>query len=199
MALLQLFHEVEVARRILVHAGEKGFLRFGDGLDLRRDDITKVVQPDIALALHTERCDAVAGDLGQQGAADALDAKGEAGMFYGAGVAKVAEHGQEAGRLLLGQAVQQVGDVGVGIAELRRRGHHLFRLRRMRDQSDCHHLSFLRYFCQRRKVRHGLLHAKLLIIDFKNLITCYRFNFNHFASAKYFVFHDISLFIFLFI
>ena len=45
------------------------------------------------------------------------------------------------------------------LEELRRRGHHLFRLRRMRDQSDCHHLSLLRYFCQRRNDRHGLRHA----------------------------------------
>ncbi len=81
----------------------------------------------------------MAGDLRQQGAADPLDAKGEAGMLDGAGMAQVAEHGQELRRFLLGEPIQQVGDVGVGVAELCRSRHHLFRLRRMSDQSDSHH------------------------------------------------------------
>ena len=87
------------------------------------------------------------GDLGQQGTADALDAEGEAGMFNGAGMAQIAEHGQEAGSLFLIQPVQQVGDVGVGVAELRRSRHDLLRLRRMCYQSDSHQFfSFLRRY-----------------------------------------------------
>ena len=81
----------------------------------------------------------MAGDLRQQSAADPLDAKGEAGMFNGAGMAQIAEHGQELRGLFLGQAVQQVGDVGVGVAQLGGSRHHLFRLRGMGDQTNCHH------------------------------------------------------------
>ena len=81
----------------------------------------------------------MAGDLGQQGAADALDAKGETGVLNGACMAEVAEHGEELCGLFLGQAVQQVGDVGVGIAQLCRSGHHLFRFRGMGDQTNGHH------------------------------------------------------------
>ena len=81
----------------------------------------------------------MAGDLGQQGTADPLDAKGEAGVLNGAGMAQVAEHGQELGRFLLSQAVQQVGDMGIGVAELGRCRHHLFRFRGMCDQSNGHH------------------------------------------------------------
>ena len=142
VAVLQLFCKVQVALRILIHALKKGCLCLRDGLDLRRDDIVEVVQPDIPLALDTEGCDAVPGDLSQQGAAHTLNAKGEAGMFNGAGMAQVAEHGQELGRFLLGQAVQQVGDMGIGVAELGRCRHHLFRFRGMCDQSNGHH-SFL--------------------------------------------------------
>ncbi len=140
MALFQLLHKVEVALCVLVHALDEGRLCLGDGLDLGRDDIAEIVQTDIPLALDAEGRDAVAGDLSQQGAADALDAKGEAGVLDGAGVAYIAEHGQEAGRLLLIQSIQQVGDVGVGVAELRGRSHHFFRLRGMGDQSNGHHI-----------------------------------------------------------
>ena len=68
------------------------------------------------LTLDAEGRDAVTGDLGQQGTADALDAEGEACVLDGAGVAQIAEHGQEAGSLFLIQPVQQFGDVGVGVA-----------------------------------------------------------------------------------
>ena len=139
MAVLQLFCKIQVALRILIHALKKGCLCLRDGPDLRRDDIVEVVQPDIPLALDTEGCDAVPGDLGQQGAAHTLNAKGEAGMFNGAGMAQIAEHGQELRGLFLGQAVQQVGDVRIGIAELCRCSHHLFRLRGMCDQTNSHH------------------------------------------------------------
>ena len=54
-------------------------------------------------------------------------------MFNGAGMAQVAEHGQELGRFLLSQAVQQVGDMGIGVAELGRCRNHLFRFRGMCD------------------------------------------------------------------
>ena len=75
-AVLQLFCKVQVALRILIHALKKSCLCLRDGLDLRRDDIVEVVQPDIPLALDTEGCDAVPGDLGQQRAAHTLNAKG---------------------------------------------------------------------------------------------------------------------------
>ena len=96
VALFQLLHKVEVALGILVHALEESRLCLGDGLDLGRDDVAEIVQTDVPLALDAEGRDAVAGDLGQQGAAHPLDAEGEAGVLDGAGVAHVAEHGQEA-------------------------------------------------------------------------------------------------------
>jgi len=139
VALFQLVGKVKVAFGVLVHALKESRLCLRDGLDLRRHHIAEIVQAHIALALHAEGCDAVAGDLGQQGTADPLDAKGEAGVLDGAGVAQVAEHGQELCRLFLGQAVQQVGDVGVGVAQLGGSRHHLFRLRGMGDQTNCHH------------------------------------------------------------
>ena len=131
--------KVEVTLGVLVHALDKSRLCFRDGFDLRRHHIAEVVQTHIALALHAEGRDAMACDLGKQGAADPLDAKGEAGMLDGAGVAEVAKHSQELCGLFLVQPVQQVGDVGVGIAELCGGGHHLFRLRSMGDQTNCHH------------------------------------------------------------
>ena len=139
MAFFQLVGKVEVALCVLFHAGKESFLCFRDSFDLGRYHIAEIVQPHIALALHTEGCNAVAGDLRQQSAADPLDAKGEAGMFNGAGMAQIAEHGQELRGLFLGQAVQQVGDVRIGIAELCRCSHHLFRFRGMCDQTNSHH------------------------------------------------------------
>ena len=139
VAFFQFVGKVEVALCVLFHAGKESFLCFRDGFDLGRYHIAEIVQPHIALALHTEGCNAVAGDLRQQSAADPLDAKGEAGMFNGAGMAQIAEHGQELRGLFLGQAVQQVGDVRIGIAELCRCSHHLFRFRGMCDQTNSHH------------------------------------------------------------
>ena len=99
VALFQLVGKVKVAFGVLVHALKESRLCLRDGFDLRRHHIAEIVQAHIALALHAEGCDAVAGDLGQQGTADPLDAKGEAGVLDGAGVAQVAEHGQELCRL----------------------------------------------------------------------------------------------------
>ena len=141
VAVFQLLHEVEVAPGVLVHALDERRLCLGDGLDLGRDDVAEIVQTDVPLTLDAEGRDAVAGDLGQQGTADALDAEGEACVLDGAGVAQIAEHGQEAGSFFLIQPVQQVGDVGVGVAELCRSRHDLLRLRRMCYQSDSHHFS----------------------------------------------------------
>ena len=141
VAVFQLLGKVKVALSVLVHALHKGGFCLGDGLDLRRDDVVKIVQPDIPLALDAEGCDAVPGDLGQQGAADPLDAKSEAGVLDGAGMAQVAEHRQKPGRFFLGQAVQQVGDMGIGVAELCGRSHHPFGVRRVGDQTNGHHKS----------------------------------------------------------
>jgi len=139
VAVLQLLHEIKIPLGVLVHALDERCLCLGDGLDLGRDDIAEIVQPDIPLALDAERRNAVPGDLCQQGAADSLNAKGKAGVLNGACVAQVTEHGQEAGGLFLVQPVQQVGDMGIGVAELGRCGHHLFRLRGVGDQSNGHH------------------------------------------------------------
>ena len=139
MPLLQLMGKVEVAPRILLHTGKESRLCFRDSLDLRGRHIAEIIQTHIALALHAEGRDAVPGDLSKQGAADPLDAKGKAGVLDGAGMAKVAEHSQELCRLFLGQAVQQVGDVGVGVAQLGGSRHHLFRFRGVGDQTNSHH------------------------------------------------------------
>ena len=137
--LLQLPGKIEIAFCVLVHALDKSSLCLGDGLDLGRDHIAEVVQPNIPLALDAERRDPVPGDLRQQGAADALDAKGEAGVLDGAGMTQIAEHIQKPGCLFLVQSIQQIGDVRIGIAELGRCCHHLFRFRGMGDQSNGHH------------------------------------------------------------
>ena len=77
--------------------------------------------------------------LRKQSAADPLDAKGKAGVLDGAGMAKVAEHGQEFCSFFLVQTVQKVGDVGVGVAKLCGSRHHLFRFRGVGDQTNSHH------------------------------------------------------------
>ena len=139
MPLLQLVGKVEVALGILLHAGKESSLCFRDSLDLRRRHIAEIIQTHIALALHAEGRDAVPGDLGKQGAADPLDAKGKAGVLNGAGMTKVTEHGQEFCSFFLVQPIQKVGDVGIGIAELCGSRHHLFRFRGVGDQTNSHH------------------------------------------------------------
>ena len=139
MPLLQLMGKVEVAFCILFHAGKESGFCFRDGFDLRGRHIAEIIQTHIALALHAEGRNAVPGDLGKQGAADPLDAKGEAGVLDGAGMTKVTEHGQEFCSFFLVQPVQKVGDVGVGIAELCGSRHHLFRFRGVGDQTNSHH------------------------------------------------------------
>ena len=79
------------------------------------------------------------GDLGKQGAADPLDAKGEAGVLDGACVTKVTKHGQEFCSFFLIQPVQKVGDMGVGVTELCGSRHHLFRFRGVGNQTNNHH------------------------------------------------------------
>ena len=137
--LLQLMGKVEITLGVLLHTGKESGLCFRDGLDLRRRHIAEIIQTHIALALHAEGRDAVPGDLGKQGAADSLDAKGKAGVLDGAGMAKVTEHGQEFCSFFLVQPIQKVGDVGVGIAELCGSRHHLFRFRGVGDQTNSHH------------------------------------------------------------
>ena len=139
MPLLQLVGKVEVALGILFHAGKEGSLCFRDRLDLRGCHKAEVIQPDIALALHAEGRDAMPGDLGKQCAADPLDAKSKAGVLDGAGVTEVAEHGQEFCSFFRVQSVQQVGDVGIGIAEFCGSSHNFFRLRGVGDQTNSHH------------------------------------------------------------
>ena len=84
VAVLQLLHEIKIPLGVLVHTLDERCLCLGDGLDLGRDDIAEIVQPDIPLALDAERRNAVPGDLCQQGAADSLNAKGKAGVLNGA-------------------------------------------------------------------------------------------------------------------
>ena len=131
--------EVKITLGVLFHVGKESGFCFRDGFDLRGRHIAEIIQTHIALALHAEGRDAVPGDLGKQGAADSLDAKGKAGVLDGAGMAKVAEHGQEFCSFFLVQPVQKVGDVGVGIAELCGSRHHLFRFRGVGDQTNSHH------------------------------------------------------------
>ena len=139
MALLQLLHQVQIPAGILLHTLQKSLLCSRHCLDLRGHHIAEVIQTHIALALYAEGRNAVAGDLCQQRAADPLDAKGKAGVLDGAGMAQVAEHFQKTRGLFLIQAIQQVWDMGIRVAELGRSGHHLLRLGGMGDQSDGHH------------------------------------------------------------
>ena len=139
MPLLQLMGKVEVTLGVLLHTGKEGSLCFRDGFDLRGRHIAEIIQTHIALALHAEGSDAVPGDLGKQGAADSLDAKGKAGVLDGAGMAKVTEHGQEFCSFFLVQPIQKVSDVGIGVAKLCSSSHHLFRFRGVGDQTNSHH------------------------------------------------------------
>ena len=118
MGILQRVDELEVFFCVVVHRSDELGLGFGDGLDLRRDDIAEIFEPDIALALHAEAADAVAGDLRQEGAGHALDAEGEAGVLNGAGMADIGKFLQKGGGLLGGQALQQGIDMRVRVAEL---------------------------------------------------------------------------------
>ena len=93
-----------------------------DGLDLRRDDVAKIFQPHIALALHAETADAVPRDLRKKRAGNTLNTEGEAGVFNGAGVAYIVETLQKCLGLFGRQTVQQCFNVSVRVAELRRRG-----------------------------------------------------------------------------
>ena len=89
MLFFQCFDQLQVVFGIGVHCINKS--RFGRrvSLNFRGNHITEIFQPHIALALNTETCNAVTGDLCQKGAGNALNAKGKAGMFNGAGVAEV--------------------------------------------------------------------------------------------------------------
>ena len=139
MPLLQLMSEVKITLGVLFHAGKESGFCFRDGFDLRGRHIAEIIQTHIALALHTEGRNAVPGDLGKQGAADPLDAKGKAGVLDGACVTKVTEHGQKFCSFFLVQPVQKVGDMGVGVTELCGSRHHLFRFRGVGDQTNSHH------------------------------------------------------------
>ena len=131
--------KVKITLGVLFHAGKESGFCFRDGFDLRGRHIAEIIQTHIALALHAEGRNAVPGDLGKQGAADSLDAKGKAGVLDGTGMAKVAEHGQEFCSFFLVQPIQKVGDVGIGIAELCSSSHNLFRFRGVGDQTNSHH------------------------------------------------------------
>ena len=139
MPLLQLMGKIEITLGVLLHTGKEGSLCFRDSLGLRGRHIAEIIQTHIALALHAEGRDAMPGDLGKQCAADSLDAKSKAGVLDGAGVAKVAEHGQEFCSFFLVQPVQKVSDVCIGIAELCSSRHNLFRFRGVGDQTNSHH------------------------------------------------------------
>ncbi len=94
-----------------------------DSLDLRRNDIAEIVQPDIALALDAEAADAVARYLCQKGAGYALNAKGEACMLDWAGMAEIRQLLQEGRRLFRCQTVKQRFNMCVRVAKLRRCGN----------------------------------------------------------------------------
>ena len=139
--VLQRVHKVQVFLGVGVHRVDELPLCRGDGLDLRRDNIAEVLQPDIALALHAEAGDAVPRDLREERAADPLDAEGEAGMLDGAGVAEVGQALQERGGLFGRQALEQRFDVRVGVAELGRRGDGALGVVGVGDQFDQHGVS----------------------------------------------------------
>ena len=134
MGVFQRVDKLQILARIVIHRGNELCLCLRDGLNLRRDDIAEVLQADIALALHAEAGQTVAGDLRQESAGDALNAKGEAGVLNGAGVADIVQALQEGLRLFRRQAVQQRLNMGVRIAELCRGGNGLFRVIRMGNE-----------------------------------------------------------------
>ena len=132
--VFQRVDKLQILARIVIHRGNELCLCLRDCLNLRRDDIAEVLQADIALALHAEAGQTVAGDLRQEGAGNTLNAKGEAGVLNGAGVANIVQALQEGLRLFRRQAVQQRLNMGVRIAELCRGGNGLFRVIRMGNE-----------------------------------------------------------------
>ena len=96
------------------------------------------MQIDIALALHAERRNAVARDLRQERTRNALDRKSERGVLRGALVPHAGQLLYKFAAFFLRQAVEQIVDVRVRIAQLCRGRHHFFRFRRVGDQSYFH-------------------------------------------------------------
>ena len=143
VGILQRVDELEAFFCVVVHRSDKLGLGFGDGLDLRRDDIAEIFEPDIALALHAEAADAVAGDLRQEGAGHTLDAEGEAGVLNGAGMADIGKFLQKGGGLLGGQALQQSIDMRVRVAELGCGCYGALGVVGMGDQFNQHDFFFL--------------------------------------------------------
>ena len=138
MALFQQLCQALVVLLVLLHGPEELLLGLGHGGNLGGQHKLKAVLLHIALALHAEGGDAVAGNLGQQGAGHPLDAKGEAGVLNGAFVANGMEHLQKRGRLLLGKALVHRVDVRGGVAQLGGAGHGLFRLWRIGQKLYLH-------------------------------------------------------------
>ena len=136
MGVFQRLDQFQVFFSVVVHRGDKLCPCLGDGLDLRRDDVAKIFQPHIALALHAETADAVPRDLRKKRAGNTLNTEGEAGVFNGAGVAYIVETLQKCLGLFGRQTVQQRFNVRVRVAELRRRGDGFFRVVRMGNELD---------------------------------------------------------------
>ena len=123
VGILQCTDERKILFGVLVHRGNELRLGLRDSLNLRRNDIAEIVQPDIALTLYAEAADAVARYLCQKGARHALDAKGEACMLDRAGMAEIRQLLQEGRRLFRCQTVKQRFNMCVRVAKLRRRGN----------------------------------------------------------------------------
>ena len=85
-----------------------------------------ISQIDISLALHAEGRDAMARDLRQQRAGDALYPKGEAHMLQWGKMLHLNQSCDKGALVFLGYAIYKLLQIGRGITNLRSHGHGLF-------------------------------------------------------------------------
>ncbi len=121
-----------------LHGGQKLRLGLRLGGNLGGKHIVKVALPHIPLALDTVGGDAVAGKLGQEGAAHPLHPEGEGGVLDGAFVPQLPQHGQEGIGLFRGEVFHHGVDAGRAVAELGGSGNRFFRLRGVGDEGNFH-------------------------------------------------------------
>ena len=129
----------------LLHSADVLLFRLGNRGDLRGQHVFKLPLRHVPLALHAERGDAMAGQLGQQRPGHALHAKGEAGVLNRAFVADLRQHIHEGVGLFFGESLPHGVDGGGGITQLGGTGHRFFRLWGVGKQGNLHAAALLYY------------------------------------------------------
>ena len=146
VGLFQRLHQFQIFSGIGVHRLHELRLCLRNGFNLRRNDIPKILQTHITLALDAEAGNAMPRDLRQESAGNALNPEGKAGMLNGAGMPQVRQFLQKSRRLFRRESFQKGFDMGIRIAELCGCRHRFFGFIGMCDQLDQHECaSFL--FC----------------------------------------------------